>query len=154
MQQPFVCCKNTVRSCWNNKQRHIIKRVLHWKIRALSLSAGCFFYILGHLVHEQHTKRQPIYPSSAIWNMTLILNLSDAAALQLLRLICWRLPWSQWSWKSILIRYDASRCMCAEIGQAFRSGLTDCDGDHTLLIGCTAALCMRPTHAQLLRRAL
>lgn len=124
------------------------------KIRALQLHWLFFFYILSNLLHEQHMKRHPIYPSSAIWNMTLILNLSDAAALQLLKLICWRLAWSQWSWKSILIRYDASRYMCAEIGQLFRSGLTDCDGNHFLLIGCTGALCMPPTRVQLLPPAL
>lgn len=86
--------------------------------------------------------------------MTLILNLWNTAALQLLKLICQRLAWAQWPWKSILIRYDASHYIFAGTGQTFKSGLTDCDGNYIPLIGCTGVPYTLLTHAQPLAHAL
>lgn len=86
--------------------------------------------------------------------MTLILNLSNTAAPRLLKLICQRLAWAQWPWKSILIKYDTSRYIFAETVRTFTSGLTDCDSNYTPLIGCTGVLYMPPNPCTPLLRAL
>lgn len=76
--------------------------------------------------------------------MTLILNLSNTVAQWLIKLICQRLAWAQWPWKSILIRYDASQDIFTETGRNFWRGLTDCDGNYLQLIGCNVLYATHP----------